>query len=62
MPVVPNLEGLLPTPLLSPEKLEKESHGDEENIDGWLKSFVGIYLYLRRKECVDYHEAHLALA
>ena len=53
MPVVPNLEGLLPTPLLPLEELEKERHGDQENIDGWLKSFVYIYLYLRRKECVD---------
>ena len=52
MPVVPNLEGLLPTPLLPLEELEKECHGNEENIDGWLKSFVCIYLYLRRKECV----------
>ena len=48
MLVVPNLEGLLPTPLLLLEELEKERHGDEENIDGWLKSFVCIYLYLRR--------------
>jgi hypothetical protein len=40
MPIVPNLEGLFPTPLLPPEELEKERHGDEENIDGWLKSFV----------------------
>ena len=53
MPVVPNLEGLLPTPLLPPEELEKERYGDEENIDGWLKGFVCIYLYLRRKGCVD---------
>ena len=42
MLVVPNLEGLLPTPLLPPEELEKERHGNEENIDGWLKSFVSI--------------------
>jgi hypothetical protein len=49
MPVVPNLEGLLPMLLLSPEELEKERHGDEENIDGWLKCFVYIHLYLRRK-------------
>jgi hypothetical protein len=62
MPVVPNLEGLLPTPLLLPEELEKERHGDEENIDSWLKSFVYIYLYLRRKKCVDCQEAHLAPA
>ena len=62
MSVVPNLEGLLPTLLLSPEELEKECHGDEENIDGWLKSFVCIYLYLRRKECVDCQEPHPALA
>ena len=62
MPVVPNLEGLLPTLLLPPEELEKERHGDEENIDGWLNSFVYIYLYLRRKECVDCQEAHPALA
>jgi hypothetical protein len=35
MPVVPNLEGLLPMLLLlPPEELEKEHHGDEENIDG----------------------------
>ena len=61
MPVVPNLEGLLPTPLLPLEELEKERHDDEENIDGWLKSFVYIYLYLRRKECVDCQEAHPAL-
>jgi hypothetical protein len=60
MPVVPNLEGLLPTLLLSLEELEKEHHGDEKNIDGWLKSFVCIYIYLRRKECVDCQEAHLA--
>jgi hypothetical protein len=62
MPVVPNLEGLLPKPLLPSEELEKERHGDEENIDGWLKSFFCIYLYVRRKECVDCHEAHPALA
>jgi hypothetical protein len=62
MPVVPNLEGLLPTPLLLLEELEKECHGDEENIAGWLKSFIYIYLYLRRKECVDCQEAHLAPA
>jgi hypothetical protein len=36
MPVVPNLE--------------KERHGDEENIAGWLKRFVCIYLYILRKE------------
>jgi len=34
MPIVSNLEGLLPTPPLPEEKLEKERHGDEENIDG----------------------------
>ena len=62
MPVVPNLEGLLPTLLLPSEELEKERHGNEENIAGWLKSFVYIYLYLRRKECVDCQEAHPALA
>ena len=62
MPVVPNLEGLLPTPLLPQEEFEKERHGDEENIDGWLKNFVCIYLFLRRKECVDCQEAHPALA
>ena len=62
MPVVPNLEGLLPTPMLSLEKLEKERHDDEENIDGWLKSFVYTYPYLRRKECVDCREADPALA
>jgi hypothetical protein len=61
MPVVPNFEGLLPTPLLLLEELEKERHGDEENIDGWLKSFVCIYLFLR-KERVDCQEAHLASA
>ena len=48
--------------LLSPEELEKERHGAVENIAGWLKSFVCIYLYLRRKECVDCQEAHPALA
>ena len=53
MPVIPNLEGLLPTLLPPPEELEKERHGDEENIAGWLKNFVYIYLY---------QEAHLALA
>ena len=62
MPVVPNLEDLLPTLLLPQEELENERHGDEENIDGWLKSFVCIYLYLRRKECVDCQEAHPTLA
>jgi hypothetical protein len=31
MLVVPNLEGLLPTPLLPQEEME-ECHGDEENI------------------------------
>jgi hypothetical protein len=62
MPIVPNLEGLLPM-LLSPSKeLEKERHGDEENVDCWLKSFVCIYLYLRRKECVDCQEVHPTLA
>jgi hypothetical protein len=34
MLVVSNLEGLLPTSLLPSEELEKERHGDEENIDG----------------------------
>jgi hypothetical protein len=62
MLVVPNLEDLLPMPLLPPEKLEKERHGDEENIDSWLKSFLYIYLNIRRKECVDCQEAHPALA
>ena len=62
MLVVPNLEGLLPTPLLLQEEMEMERHGDEENIDGWLKSFFSIYLYLRRKESVDYQEAHPTLA
>jgi hypothetical protein len=62
MPVVPNLEGHLPTPLLPLEELEKERHGDEENIHGWLKSFVFIYLYPRRNDCVDCQEAHPALA
>ena len=62
MLVVPNLEGLLPTPLLPLEELEKERHGNVENIDGWLKIFFYIYLYLRRKECVDCEEAHLAPA
>jgi hypothetical protein len=62
MLVVPNLEGLLPTPLLPLEKLEKERHGNEENIDGWLKSFVYMYLYLKRKECVDCQEADPAPA
>ena len=42
MLVVPNLEGLLPMPLLPLEELEKEHHGNEENKDGWLKSFVYI--------------------
>jgi len=62
MLVVPNLEGLLPTPLLSPEELEKECHGDEENIDGLLKCFVSMYLYLWRKECVDCQETDPAPA
>ena len=62
MPVVPNLEGLLPTLLLPLEELENERHGDEENIAGWLKSFICIYLYLRRKEYVNCQEAHLAPA
>ena len=62
MLVVPNLEGLLPIQLLPLEELEKERHCDEENIDGWLKYFVCIYLYLRRKECVDCQEVDLALA
>jgi len=60
MSVVPNLEGLLPTPLLSPDELEKERHGDVEDIEGWLKSFVCIYLYLRRQELCQ--EAHSTLA
>ena len=51
MPVVPNLEGLLPTPLLQPKELEKERHGDEENIDSWLKSFV-LYLSVSKEEGV----------
>ena len=62
MPVVPNLKGLLPMPPLLVEELDKGCHGDEENIDGWLKSFVCIYLYLRRKEYVDCQEADLVLA
>ena len=57
-----NLEGLIPSSVLPLEKLKNECHGDEENIDGWLKSFVYIYLYLRRKECVDCQEAHLTPA
>jgi hypothetical protein len=36
MLVVHNLEGLIPTSLLPLDELEKECHGDEENIDGWL--------------------------
>jgi hypothetical protein len=51
MPVVPNLEGLLPTPLLPPEELEKERHGDEESIDGWLKSSI-LYLSISKEEGV----------
>jgi hypothetical protein len=51
MPVVPNLEGLLPMLLLPPDELEKECHGDEENIDGWLKSFC-LYLCVSKKEGV----------
>ena len=42
MLVVPNLGGLLPTPLLPQEELEKEHHGNEENIDGWLKIALSI--------------------
>jgi len=42
MPVVPNLEGLLPTPLLPQEELEKERHGDEENIDSWFKIALSV--------------------
>ena len=38
--------------LLPPKELEKVHYGDKENIDSWLKSFVCIYLYRRRKECV----------
>ena len=45
MSVVPNLEGLLPTSLLPLEELDKERHGDEEKKDGWLKSFVDLYLF-----------------
>jgi len=62
MPIVPTLEGLLPMPPLLLEELEKERHGDEENIAGWLKSFVCIYLYLRRKDYVDCQEAYPAMA
>ena len=47
-------------PLLLSKELEKECHGDDENIKGFLKSFY-IYLYLRRKECVDYQETHPAM-
>ena len=43
MQIVPNLAGLLPMSLLSPEELDKERHGDEEKKDGWLKSFVDLY-------------------
>ena len=46
MSVVPNLEGLLPTPLLLKEELEKELHGDEENIDGWLKIALSVSIYI----------------
>jgi hypothetical protein len=42
MMVVPKLEDLLPMSLLPLEELEKERHGDEENIDSWLKNFVCI--------------------
>jgi hypothetical protein len=45
MKVVPNFEGLLPTPLLPPKELGKERHGNEEQKDGWLKSFVDLYLF-----------------
>jgi hypothetical protein len=34
MPVVPNLEGLLPMPLFPLEELDKQCHGDEEK--RWL--------------------------
>jgi hypothetical protein len=44
MQVVPNLDGLLPTTLLLSEELDKERHGNEEKKDGWLKSFVNLYL------------------
>jgi hypothetical protein len=45
MPVIPNLEGLLPAPLLPLEELDKERHGDEEKKDGWIKSFINLYLF-----------------
>jgi hypothetical protein len=55
MPVIPNLEGLLPAPLLPSEELDKECHGDEE------KKMVGsralsICIYskgFKEDECVD---------
>jgi hypothetical protein len=56
MQVVPNIEGLLPMPLLPPEELDTERHSDEEQ-KRWLAQelyqFVSILKDRRRKECVE---------
>ena len=51
MPVVPNLEGLLPALLLPWEELEKEHHGDEEKYR-WLAPELCLYLSISKEEGV----------
>ena len=51
MPVVPNLEGLLPTLLLPLEELENERHGDEKKYR-WLAQELCLYLSVSKEEGV----------
>ena len=51
MLIVPNLEGLLPTPLLPPEELEKEHHGHEEKYK-WLAQELCLHLSVSKEEGV----------
>jgi hypothetical protein len=64
MPVVPNLEGLLPTPLLPPKELDREHHGDEEK--RWLAQelcqSISILKGSRRKSVWIAQEVHPELA
>jgi len=55
MPVVPNLEGLLPTPLLPLDELDKERHGDEEKkmVGSRALSICICSKGFKEDECVD---------
>jgi hypothetical protein len=61
MPVIPNLEGLLPAPLLPSEELDKERHGDEEKkrwLDQELCQSVSILKGSRRMSVWIAQEVH----